>query len=102
MNIDFWGDREARMIYIQFPIDDTSLISRTTEIFTRDSSAGRSLARVREQEGERRREGYRVRVRSREEGSGHPRPLWIWESMWESSAGFREENGTLKIFFCPQ
>lgn len=39
MNIDFWGDREARMIYIQFPIDDTSLISKSAEIFTRDSKS---------------------------------------------------------------
>lgn len=52
------------MIYIQFPIDDTSLISKSAEIFTRDSNSGRSLARASEHKDERYREGLWEEIRS--------------------------------------
>lgn len=52
------------MIYIQFPIDVTSLISKSVEIFTRDSNAGRSLARTSEHKDERCREGLWEGIRS--------------------------------------
>lgn len=42
MNIDFWGDSKARMIYIQFPIGDEPLISMDTEIFTRERRTRRA------------------------------------------------------------
>ena len=36
MNIDFWGDAKAEMIYTQFPTGDVPLISMGTKIFIRE------------------------------------------------------------------
>ena len=42
MNIDFWGDANAEMIYIQLPIVDAPLISMGTKIFIREYLLGRA------------------------------------------------------------
>lgn len=90
------------MIYIQFPIDDTSLISKSAEIFTRDSSAGRCLARTSEQKDERCREGCWMRIKSQ---GIWAKPSWIIIELGdhtESQARCGEENGTQRISSCSQ
>lgn len=92
MNIDFWGDGKAEMIYIQFPIGDAPLISMGAKIFTRESGAGRALARGSERvtRGRDSRETKPlVQVRkAQEEEKGGPGTLW----RWEAAPGFGSER----------
>lgn len=83
------------MIYVQFPIDDTSLISKSAEIFTRDSNSWPGSV------------SWRIRHAGKVAGkvAGKESQGIRWELSWAieelgnctgHQAGGGEENGTLR------